>query len=164
MLRCASCSRPRGRSLLLALDGSSSLLGGAGVHSLGELSHGSRSSLAEEHHFEALEVVEVGAGLSADDFLSLGMSSPLLIQVISLSLLNDRSGSFSTLQIQSEPCQLESLQGVNHSFEVWSVNEHAVFVGDVGDHNLLAVVLSVVDKRDTAALNEIVISWLKHTS
>ena len=91
------------------------------------------------------------------------MSSPLFVQAESLRLLNDRSGSLSALQVHSELCQLESLQGVNHSFEVWSVNEHAVLVGDVGDDNLLAVVSPEVDKGNTAALNEIVFSWL-HTN
>ena len=127
---------------------------------LRELSHGSSASLSEKHDFEALEVREIGAGLLGGKLASLGQSGPLFVQFEGLCFLIDRSSSFSTLQIQSELGQAESLQGVNHSFEVWSVNEHAVLVSDVSDDDLLAVVSAVVNERNTAALNEVVSSWL----
>ena len=170
MHRCASCSRSSTSSLLLALGGCGSLTlcrGGlcGSLEDLGSnLSGSSGASLAEDHHLEALKVIEVGAGLVTSDLACLGQSSPLLVQAESLRLLNDISVPLATLQVKSELCQLESLQGVNHSFEVWSVNEHAVLVGDIGDDHLLAVVFSVVDERNTAALNEMAINWLHSIS
>ena len=149
-------------SLLLALGTSGGLALGSGnllCELLCKLSHGECSTLSEQHHLEALQVTEISAGLSASDLSSLGKSGPLLVQVKSLRGLVNRSGSLSTLQIQSELGQAESLQGVNHSFEVWSVNEHAVFVSDVGNNDLLAVVGTVVHEGNAAGLNELC-GWL----
>ena len=149
-------------SLLLSLGGSGGLALGSGnllSELLCKLSHGECSTLSEQHHLEALQVTQISAGLSASDLSSLGKSGPLLVQVKSLRGLVNRSGSLSTLQIQSELGQAESLQGVNHSFEVWSVNEHAVFVSDVGNNDLLAVVGTVVHEGNAAGLNELC-GWL----
>ena len=130
---------------------------------MSELSSGSSSTFTEEHDLEALEIAEVSTGRLASNLLHLGKARKFLLKVELFAGFNDLAGSLSALQIHSELCHLQSLHRVHHSFEVWSVNEHAVLVGDVGDDNTLAVVSSVVDERDAAALNEIVISWL-HTT
>ena len=149
-------------SLLLALGGGGLALSSGSFLSqlLGELSHGEGSALSEQHHLEALEVAQVGAGLSASDLLNLGQVGELLVQVERLRGLVNRSGSLSTLQIQSELGQAESLQGVNHSFEVWSVNKHTVFVSDVSNNDLLAVVGTVVHEGNAAGLDELG-GWLQ---
>ncbi len=154
-------------SLLLGILGSSSLALGSTTllaNLLGQLPDGRSSSLSEEHDFEALEIRERSTGLLGGDLANLGESSPLLCQVNLLRLLIDRSGSFSTLEGQLDLGQAESLQGVNHSFEVWSVDEHAVLVCDVSNHNLLSVIAAVVNESDAAALNEVLTSWLQFTN
>ena len=150
------CLLAQSDSLLLALGTGGGLAlssGGLLRELLGDLPEGECSALPEQHYLEALQVAQIGAGLSAGDLPGLGEGGELLVKIECLRGLVNRSGSLSTLQIQSELGQGESLQGVNHSFEVWSVNEHAVFVSDVGNNDLLAVVGTIVHEGNAAGLD-----------
>ena len=131
---------------------------------MSELSGGSSSTFTEEHDLEALEVAEVSTGRLASNLLHLGKARKFLLKVELFAGFNDLAGSLSALQIHSELCHLQSLHRVHHSFEVWSVNEHAVLIGDVGNHDLLAVVGAIVNESDTTALHKVFSSWLNVTS
>ena len=167
VLRCSKDSRSdRHRSLLSALLA----LGGGGLtfssgrllgDSLNLLLDGEASLLAVDHNLEALDVGEVGAEASDGKFLGDGSLSPLGSEAGLLGGFDEGSSAGATLEGDLHSGQRQSLQRHNHSWEVLGINEHAVLVSDVDDGDHLSVVVTEVNKGNSASFNEVFVSLFK---
>ena len=150
-------------SLLLAsLLSWLSLGGGLALGALGDgldlLADGEASSLAVNHNLEALVVGEVGTGVLKSQLLGERHGIPLGSETLLLDGLAKGSSAGTALNVELQLGERESAHGHHHSGEVLSVNEDAVLVGNVDDGDLLAVVCSVVNERNSACFNKVLIS------
>ena len=136
-------------------DWNCSLLLGDG---LGGLADGSSSGLSVDHDLEALEVAQVGAGLFRGELLGEGHGVPLLSEALLLADSEDLASAGGAGDAHLQLRERQSFQRLNHSWEVFAVNEDAVGVGDVDDHDLLSVVLTVVNVSNSAWLHEVLVS------
>ena len=168
VLRCSKDSRSDRQcsllSALLALGGGGLTLSSSGGllgDSLNLLLDGEASLLAVDHNLEALDVGEVGAKGSDGKLLGDGGLSPLGSEAGLLGGLDEGSSAGATLKRDLHSGQRQSLQRQNHSWEVLGINEHAVLVSDVDDGDHLSVVVTEVNKGNSASFNEVFVSLFK---
>ena len=134
-------------------------LGWSLLHLLGddlgyELSNGVGSSFPVAHDLESLEVGESGAGLSLGELLGGWGSLPFGVEAELFDGLEESAGSGSTLDGDNELGKSKSLDWVEDSWEVNSVNEGSVLISEVDDDDDLAVVFSEVDESNSSCFNE----------
>ena len=122
------------------------------------LSDGKASLLPVDHDLEALEVGEVGTLSSLGELNGDGHGGPLVGELAFGDGLLEGSSAASTLNGYLELGQRKSLKWHNHSWEVLTVDEDAVFVSDVDDSDLLSVVISEVNESDSACFHEVFVS------
>jgi hypothetical protein len=111
--------------------------------------------LSENHN---LESIEVGGFLSLGESLHLLVgfgSGPLGIEIIKLSSLGEGAGSASSEDWESKSGESKSLQWVDGSWEVSSVNKHANEIDEVNNDDHFAVIFSVIDVANSSWFNEI---------
>mgnify|MGYP000882700145 FL=1 len=111
--------------------------------------------LSEDHD---LESIEVGSFFSLVEFLHLllsGASSPLLVELEGLGGLGESAGSASSEDWDSQSGKSESLQWVDGSWEVSSINEDSSEVNEVNNDDHFAVIFSIIDKANSTCFNEI---------
>ena len=123
-----------------------------------DLSDGKASLLPVDHDLEALEVGKVSTLSSLGELLGDGHGGPLFGELGCGNSLLEGSSAASTLNGYLELGQRKSLKWHNHSWEVLTVDEDAVFVSDVDDSDLLSVVISEVNESDSACFHEVFVS------
>jgi len=142
-------------SVIAKSDWDSSLLLGDHLHLLAD---GEGSLLSVDHDLEALEVGEVGAKTSLGQLLSNGGGGPLGGEIGFLGSSDQGASAGSFLDVNLHSGERQSLERVNHSWEVLSVNENSVGVSNVHDGDLLSVVHSEVNECNSAGFHEVFVS------
>lgn len=122
------------------------------------LSDGEGSLLAGNHSLESLDVSEVGTGGSLFELLGNGHLGPLGSKSSLLGSLNEGTSAATTLNGELHLGQRQSLQGKDHSWEVFSIDKDSVLISDVNDGDHLSVVISEVNESNSACFNEIFVS------
>ena len=129
------------------LDASLSLL-------VSDFPDGESPSLSVDHDGESLEVTQVGAGFSLGHLLGNGKSIETLLDIGGTPSLNDVASAGSSVEVGDDLGESQSSQRVDHSGEVGSINEDPVLVGNIYDHDNLAIILSKVNECDSAGFDE----------
>jgi hypothetical protein len=111
-----------------------------------------------DHDLEALEVGEVGAEASLDQLLGNGGIGPLGGEIGFLASSDQGASASSFLNVKLHSGERQSLERVNHSGEVLSINENSVGVSNIHDGDLLSVVHSEVNERNSAGFHEVFVS------
>ena len=89
----------------------------------------------------------------SSNLLSLCVIFPLLLKTELLGSGDNSGGSGSSEKGQSELGESESADGVKNTREVLAVNEHLVGIAPVDNDDQLSVILSKVNKSNSASLN-----------
>jgi len=142
-------------SVIAKSDWDGSLLLGDHLHLLAD---GEGSLLSVDHNLEALEVGKVSAKASLGQFLGNGGRGPLGGEIDFLAGSEESAGTGSTRDGNLHSGERQSLEGVNHSWEVLSVNEDSVGVSNVHDGDALSVVHSEVNECNSAGFHEVFVS------
>ena len=119
---------------------------------------GEGSLLSVDHDLEALEVREVGAKASLDQLLGNGGVGPLGGETGFLGSSDKGASASSFLNVKLHSGERQSLERVNHSWEVLSINENSVGVSNVHDGDLLSVVHSEINECNSAGFHEVFVS------
>ena len=119
------------------------------LHFLDALANGVAASFAGKHNLEALEVVEVVTGGFSLHLLANVVVLPLGADIVVLEGLKYGLGAGATEEGHGDVGESQSLDRVQDSGEVFSINQDTVLVTDVNNNADLAVILTVADPADS---------------
>ena len=111
-----------------------------------------------DHNLEALKITEVLAGVPCSELLGEGGGSPLVSEIGLLGGLSESASASAASNGNLHLGKRDSLQWHNRSWEVLSLNEDTVRVGDVNNSDLLAVVVAEVNEANSASFHEVFVS------
>ena len=111
-----------------------------------------------DHNLEALKVAEVLAGVPCSELLGEGGGSPLGSEIGLLGGLGKSASASAAGDRDLHLGKRDSLQRHNLSWEVVSLNEDTVRVGDVNNSDLFAVVVAKVNEANSASFHEVFVS------
>jgi hypothetical protein len=112
------------------------------------------SLLSVDHDTEAAHIVEIGA-FRLDVQLTCSVSlGPLFGNLVIFPAFLNCSGSGSTVKGNFDFGKLKSAEGVQDAGEFVALNEDALVIAPVNNHNGAAVIFTVVNESESAGLNK----------
>ena len=114
-----------------------------------------RSLLSEYHNLESIKIGGFFSLVESNHLLTGFSGGPLGIEIVSLGSLKKCAGSASSEDWHSKSGKSKSLQWVDGSWEVRSVNKHANEVDEVHNDDHFAVIFSVIDEANSSWFNKI---------
>merc|ERR1719471_624033 len=116
-----------------------------------------RSALSLAHNFEALKSVSSARFSLFASILAVGVSSHFFSSPYS-SEAASRVPERAPLERHEELSQSKSLERVEDSWEVFSVNKDTVLISNIDNNDFLAIVFSIVNISHSAGFNKTSVS------
>ena len=112
------------------------------------------SLLSVDHDAEAAHIVEIGAfRLGVQLTCSVGLG-PLFVNLVIFPAFLDSSGSGATVKGNLDFGKLKSAEGVEATGEFVALNEDALVIAPVNNHDGATVVFTEVNESESAGLNK----------